>query len=578
MHSDLPPSDPTAPDPVQQDVIQEFEKLRRFLDYQFARQTTYLQEVSLQLHRVGRSKPGVFETIPEDDLSSVVSHDRGNDVVDLVHGEASETSLGSFLPDNLEAKAFPDRTRHKRSTDSLDSIATFVSSTLKESEKRAYNVAEKVTIRRESLRKEKEPSSFSMMAVQFVDSAFFTNLVTAVIVINLIILGVEVDQSKFLGQDEIPVIFPIINIAVVVFFIAELGVKLIAFGFASFFCGPERWWNLFDFFIILVSVLETVLEYVALSSSSAQVNPSHLRFVRTVRLARALRGIRVMRLLRYVSSLRALILSIMSSMYSLFWTLVLLLLLFYSFGVLFTQLVLDDCRLKEILKTNDRNALPVCEDEYAKKYWSSVSASMLTLFMSITGGVDWEFAMEPLMGRPDPLAAMCLIIYITITCFAIVNVVTACFCSTAMESAAADKDLATMKQIQKHSSQVNDLQNLFHDIVGNHEDNEVSIRDFKAALSSPKFAGFLESMSISTEDVGVLFTFMDTDRSGLVDLDEFVNGCLNLHGPAKSLQLARMSFENKLTRREIKSLKMVVGEVRRLLYSDNAGKKDAFIV
>eukprot|EP00439_Symbiodinium_sp_Y106_P083337 s1205_g23.t1 len=273
---------------------------------------------------------------------------------------------------------------------------------------------------------------------------------------------------------------------------------------------------------------------------------------------------------RYVSSLRALILSIMSSMYSLFWTLVLLLLLFYSFGVLFTQLVLDDCRLKDIDApircTRDARA----SDEYANKYWNSVSASMLTLFMSITGGVDWE--------RPDPLAAMCLIIYITITCFAIVNVVTAVFCSTAMESAAADKDLATMKQLQKHSSQVNDLQNLFHDIVGNHEDNEVSIRDFKAALSSPKFAGFLESMSISTEDVGVLFTFMDTDRSGLVDLDEFVNGCLNLHGPAKSLQLARMSFENKLTRREIKSLKMAVGELRRLLYNDNAGKKDVFIV
>ena len=28
----------------------------------------------------------------------------------------------------------------------------------------------------------------------------------------------------------------------------------------------------------------------------------------------------------------------------------------------------------------------------------------------------------------------------------------------------------------------------------------MSIRDFKAALSSPKFAGFLESMSISTEE------------------------------------------------------------------------------
>mmetsp|Transcript_17747 Transcript_17747/g.39943 ORF Transcript_17747/g.39943 Transcript_17747/m.39943 type:complete len:117 (+) Transcript_17747:1-351(+) len=97
------------------------------------------------------------------------------------------------------------------------------------------------------------------------------------------------------------------------------------------------------------------------------------------------------------------------------------------------------------------------------------------------------------------------------------------------------------------------------------EEGEVSIRDFKLAMTSPKFSGFLESMSISTEDVGVLFTFMDADRSGLVDLDEFVTGCLNLHGPAKSLQIARMSFENKLTRREIKTLKGAVSQVAQML-------------
>ena len=33
------------------------------------------------------------------------------------------------------------------------------------------------------------------------------------------------DQSKFLGQDEVPVIFPIINIVVVVFFIAEASLQ-----------------------------------------------------------------------------------------------------------------------------------------------------------------------------------------------------------------------------------------------------------------------------------------------------------------------------------------------------------------
>lgn len=38
---------------------------------------------------------------------------------------------------------------------------------------------------------------------------------------------------------------------------------------------------------------------------------------------------------------------------------------------------------------------------------------------------------------------------------------------------------------------------------------------------------------------------LDADKSGSIDLDEFVSGCMQLHGPAKSLQLAKMSFENK---------------------------------
>ena len=47
---------------------------------------------------------------------------------------------------------------------------------------------------------------------------------------------------------------------------------------------------------------------------------------------------------------------------------------------------------------------------------------------------------------------------------------------------------------------------------------------------------------------------LDQDKSGSIDLDEFVSGCLQLHGPAKSMQMAKMSFENKLTRQAIKAL------------------------
>eukprot|EP00913_Durusdinium_trenchii_P006515 g6120.t1 len=218
-------------------------------------------------------------------------------------------------------------------------------------------------------------------------SPFFAHAVTTIIVFNLVILGIEVDVSTTLGQDDIPRWFGVCNGIVVILFTLELGISFVL-----------------DFWVE------------STSSASQGVSASHLRFVRTVRLARALRGIRVMRLLRYVSALRTLVLSIMSSMASLMWTLILLLLLFYSFGVLFTQLVSDECRYQEIARTLDRG----CEEDFGDYYWSSISMSMLTLFMSTTGGVDWEDALDPLM-KISLIAVGCLVVYITITFFAIVN-------------------------------------------------------------------------------------------------------------------------------------------------------------
>ena len=49
------------------------------------------------------------------------------------------------------------------------------------------------------------------------------------------------------------------------------------------------------------------------------------------------------------------------------------------------------------------------------------------------------------------------------------------------------------------------------------------------------------------QDVWTLFMVIDADQNGLIDIDEFVSGCQQLHGPAKSIQMARMSHENKAT-------------------------------
>ncbi|CAE7225893.1 SCN5A, partial [Symbiodinium sp. KB8] len=63
-----------------------------------------------------------------------------------------------------------------------------------------------------------------------------------------------------------------------------------------------------------------------------------------LRLVRALRGIRVVRLLRYIGALRTIVFSIISTLGSVFWTSLLLVVLFYLFGVLIAQIVTDHCR------------------------------------------------------------------------------------------------------------------------------------------------------------------------------------------------------------------------------------------
>ena len=97
--------------------------------------------------------------------------------------------------------------------------------------------------------------------------------------------------------------------------------------------------------------------------------------------------------------------------------------LWYSFGVVLTQLVQDQCRFEAIEGSGNNNAVPYCNDDVLRKYWSSIFESMLTLFMSISGGLSWSEAMDPLKNF-SLVAVACMIFYVLITVFAVLNVAT----------------------------------------------------------------------------------------------------------------------------------------------------------
>lgn len=368
------------------------------------------------------------------------------------------------------------------------------------------------------------------------------------IMANVILMGIEEDVSSTLGQGDIPRWFNTVNLIMVSGFVVETILKHLAFGCSGFWCGAESGWNIFDFAVVVVSVVECALD---LWAQSLDANSGQVRILRTVRLIRALRGMRLVRLFRYVVALRTLLLSIIATTGSLFWTLLLLITLCYSFGMAIAQFVMDHCRFEAIDRTHDPNAIPDCPANL-RKFWSSVPDSMLTLFLAISGGISWDEAFRPLR-EFSPLGTALLLLYIVIAVFAILNVVTGVFCNTAIESASADKELATVKYERKKKSQVETLRKIFEELDSSSADN-ISIKDVETAMSRGRLSNFLESMGISTEDVWTFFMLIDANENGLLDLDEFVSGCMQLNGPARSIQLAKMSYENKVTRREIRNI------------------------
>jgi len=256
-------------------------------------------------------------------------------------------------------------------------------------------------------------SNVRKWAGYIVYSPLFSYTITLLILLHVILLGVEVDLSAAVALEDMPSWFSTFNAVSVTCFVTELILKFVALGCTGFWYGSDAYWNIFDFVVIAVSVVDVVLDFWA-RLLSPSMSTGQLRLLRSIR------------------ALRTLALSILSTMVSLFWTLALLIIIFYSFGVVLTQLVVEHCRFLGMDSGAGKVApMSHCPGEL-RKYWANVPESMLTLFMAISQGLNWEDAMEPLR-EVSALAVVLVILYVVITVFAILNVVTGVFLNTAIE-------------------------------------------------------------------------------------------------------------------------------------------------
>eukprot|EP00812_Abedinium_dasypus_P008787 NODE_2522_length_919_cov_639.127315.p1 GENE.NODE_2522_length_919_cov_639.127315~~NODE_2522_length_919_cov_639.127315.p1 ORF type:complete len:262 (-),score=86.51 NODE_2522_length_919_cov_639.127315:116-862(-) len=216
---------------------------------------------------------------------------------------------------------------------------------------------------------------------------------------------------------------------------------------------------------------------------------------------------------------------------------ILLTLIVYLFAVVFTHAFCEEMRLA---------CSDVCSEELFDgafhEYWGSLPKSMLTLAQVTTSGVDWGEPADPLISLGIGWLFLFLL-YITFYVFAVLNVVTAAFCQKAIESANIDPDSVIVRNLEARSELVARLRLFFAFLSdGVHS---ITASKFVRKCTDELIQAYFEGFGVESTDAQALFDLLDTDGDGLIEEREFVEGCAQLQGQARSLDLALLSNQVK---------------------------------
>merc|ERR1719284_2065692 len=184
-----------------------------------------------------------------------------------------------------------------------------------------------------------------------------------------------------------------------------------------------------------------------------------------------------------------------------------------------------------------------------QEYFSSMPMTLLTLFMSITGGVSW-WDVQRLLLEVHVVYGILFVCFISIMLLAVLNIITGIFVTDAVEMAASDHDVMMQAEQEMKLDQVKKLRQLF-DRFDTNEKSVLTLGDFESHIRDPEVQVILGMLGLDISEAPAFFKLLDVDKSGEVEIDEFVMGCLNLKGKTKMMD---MEVAVQDTRRMVKKL------------------------
>jgi hypothetical protein len=366
---------------------------------------------------------------------------------------------------------------------------------------------------------EAEKSMFYKACYKVLKSHTFEHVMGLVIAINFLVVVVETDHNA--KDKDAPFWAWLTSWCLLVTFVVELILKLYVLR-RSFW---HESWNVFDFFVITIDVVMSILEVFNIDF----VDVSMLRILRLSRLARAAKVLRVF------PELHLMLAGLTGAVQAIFWGTVLLFFALVIWSVLAVQFIhpLN-------LKVDESSSVYVGCERCPKAYESTFQAA-LTFTTQIVAGDSWGRETVPIIEHYPPTALFFMGVFVSVG-LAILNLILGVVVNVATEARdgllreMADEKM--LMRLEQHNSLLKMCQEMDDD--GN---DELCFEELKLGYETNEdFRHTLEAMDIGPEDLQIVWTILDSDRSGTVTSKEFVSQIYKLKASDTQFMLAYIKF------------------------------------
>jgi len=350
----------------------------------------------------------------------------------------------------------------------------------------------------------------------FIESTRFQSCVGVVILCNAIMIGLETD-FKFEA-------WSVMEASLLVFFITEIVLRVCRNGWAFF--GTLG--NAFDVLIVMAGMFDMWFMPSFNWLMGTEQNDDEESIMSFVQMFRLGRIIRLVRLVKIVQPLYRLALGIAEAVSGMLWVLCFVWMLLYAVAIICTRII------------GHGEGMPLHMDSSVveiQELFHNVPESMFALFEMMSCWSLMDF--KPLF-RIVPLVKLMAVLFYVLTAWALLAVMT----GVVSEKMIAVKEQLSNEEAQREAAKGERVAEKVLEVfqkVDSNGSGAISREEFNSMLICTDLTKALMEVSfVSPQDLGELFSWLDRDKDGTVDIDEFIQGfrCLNDQlNPKNMLQL-----------------------------------------